>query len=89
MKYLLFLLGLVYINIGFGQEDFYHEDYIYQENIKSVKFYATNNPLSYPVSNLSGIPLYFEFDDIDGDNKNYYYKILHCDMDWNISIVIE
>jgi len=89
MKYLLLLLGFVYINIGFGQEDFYHEDYIYQENIKSVKFYATNNPLSYPVSNLSGIPLYFEFDDIDGDNKNYYYKILHCDMDWNISKEIE
>ena len=89
MKYLLLLLGFVYINIGFGQEDFYHEDYIYQENIKSVKFYATNNPLSYPVSNLSGIPLYFEFDDIDGDNKNYYYKIIHCDMDWNISKEIE
>ena len=31
------------------------------------------------------IPLYFEFDDIDGDSKSYYYKILHCDMDWNIS----
>ncbi len=89
MKYLLLLLGLVYINIGFGQEDFYHEDYIYQENIKSVKFYASNNPLSYPVSNLSGTPLHFEFDDIDGDNKNYYYKILHCDMDWNISKEIE
>ncbi len=79
---ILFLFAFGFAN---SQEDFYHEDYVYQENIKSVKFFAGNNPLSYPVSNLSGIPLYFEFDDIDGDSKNYYYKIVHCDMDWNIS----
>ncbi len=89
MRIFYFFLALLFTDIGFGQQDFYFEDYTYQENIKSVKFYAGNNPLSYPVSNLNGTVLHFEFDDLDGDNKNYYYKIIHCDMDWNVSKDIE
>ena len=85
MRIFIAILILFVFDFANSQEDFYHEDYVYQENIKSVKFYAGNNPLSYPVSNLRGVTLHFEFDDIDGDSKNYYYKIVHCDMDWNIS----
>jgi hypothetical protein len=70
----------------FSQDISRTDDYVFVENIKSVKFFAGNNPLSFPVSDLDGnIPLIFEFDDTDGDSKSYYYKIVHCDMDWNIS----
>ncbi len=69
----------------FGQDNFYFEDYVYVENIKSVKLFAGNNPLAFPISNLSGTPLFFEFDDIEGDSKDYYYKIIHCDRNWNPS----
>lgn len=61
-------------------------DFVYVANIKSVKFYSSSNPLTYPISDMSGsISLNFSFDDLDGDTKSYYYKIVHCDMDWNIS----
>jgi len=81
---LLFFIAVSYFS--YGQEDYYTEDYVYQENIKSVKFFANNNPLSYPISNVnSTTPLYLSFDDIDGDSKDYYYKLVHCDMNWEIS----
>lgn len=89
IRFYTILLFLFLIQLLQAQEDFYFEDYVYQDNIKSVKFFAGNNPLSYPVSSLSGAQLYFEFDDLDGDAKNYYYKIVHCDMDWNKSKEID
>ena len=62
------------------------DDYVYTPDIKSVKFYASSNPLSSPISDVLGnIPLTFEFDDISGESRSYYYKIIHCDMDWNVS----
>ncbi len=71
---------------SYAQENFYTEDYVYAENIKSAKFYAGNNPLNYPVSDISGSPvLILSFDDIEGDSKDYYYSIIHCDRNWNIS----
>lgn len=80
------LIAFISAFYSFSQEINRTDDYVYVENIKSVKFFAGNNPLSYPISNLEGnIPLYFEFDDTDGDSKSYYYKIVHCDMNWNIS----
>jgi hypothetical protein len=87
VKRLLFLIVIFLHSFNiFAQEISRTDDYVYVPSIRSVKFFAGNNPLSFPVSDLSGsIPLYFEFDDIDGDSKSYYYKILHCDMDWNIS----
>ena len=80
------IYGLLIFNCSFSQEIIQTNDYVFVENIKSVKFFAGSNPLSYPVSNLEGsIPLYFEFDDTDGDSKSYFYKIIHCDMNWNVS----
>ncbi len=85
MRFLLLLSVLLSFVPSFGQDNFYFEDYVYMQNIKSVKFFAGNNPLSFPVSNLSGTPLHFEFDDLDGDSKDYYYKIIHCDRNWSPS----
>jgi len=85
LKFLFFINLVLITNVVYSQEDYYFEDYVYQENIKSVKLYSGNNPLSYPISDLNGSPINLEFDDIDGDSKDYYYKILHCDMNWNLS----
>lgn len=90
MHLIYFILLLLSFSPLFGQ-DYYIEDYVYQENIKSVKLFASNNQLSFPVSNLDNpiTPLHLEFDDIEGDDKNYYYKIIHCNMDWEVSENIE
>lgn len=81
IAFLLFAFGFSY-----SQEDYYTEDYVYVDYIKSAKFYAGNNPLNYPVSDISGNPaLILSFDDIEGDSKDYYYSIIHCDRNWEIS----
>lgn len=87
LNFIQILLVFIFsINFSLAQEDFYNEDYVYLENIKSAKFFAGNNALNYPISNIMGsTPLYLKFDDIEGDSKDYFYKIVHCDMDWNIS----
>ncbi|MEZ4908798.1 MAG: DUF5103 domain-containing protein [Saprospiraceae bacterium] len=86
-KIYIFIIMLVFTVINsYGQIVTSTEDYVYDPDIKSVKFYAGSNPLSYPVSDLSGsISLSLDFDDISGYFRSYYYKIIHCDMDWNIS----
>ncbi|MGE5357103.1 MAG: DUF5103 domain-containing protein [Deltaproteobacteria bacterium] len=86
LRSFLLIFTVFYSSYVFTQDISRSDDYVFVSNIRSVKFYAGNNPLSYPLSDLSGsIPLFFEFDDTDGDSKSYYYKIVHCDMDWKIS----
>lgn len=69
-----------------SQEIYRTDDYVYVENVKSVKFYAGSNPLSFPISDINGsVPLRFEFDDLEGSYFRYYYKIVHCDMNWAVS----
>lgn len=62
------------------------ENYIYQENIASVTFRLEDLFLSLPVVNLgSDLPLVLEFDDLDGDVKDYTYTFVHCDQYWKQS----
>jgi len=69
-----------------GQDDYYNYDYVYVDNIASVKFYAGNNPLAYPITTVRGNPpLILKFDDLEADSKDYFYKIIHCDSDWQAS----
>ena len=86
MRSILIALFLFIIGYLYSQTDYYTEDYVYVENIKSAKLYAGNNPLNFPVSDIYGTPaLYLSFDDIEGDAKDYYYSIIHCDRNWEIS----
>jgi hypothetical protein len=82
MKYFLFFcLGIYWIPVRCQQPD-----YIYYPAIHSVKFYKTGDPLSYPVIQLnSRETLELNFDDLDGDVKNYYYTYQLCNADWSVS----
>lgn len=78
-----------------AQEDEYvlpevrNEDYTYRPNIRSVRLYPSDSQTDYPIVALhSGTQLILEFDDLDGYNKNYYYKIIHCNADWTPSTII-
>ncbi len=67
-----------------------YEDYIYVPNIRSVQFYVKGLTLSYPIAEIGGAaPFILEFDDLDGDVKDYFYRIIHCDMNWQPSQVSE
>jgi hypothetical protein len=59
---------------------------IYQDNIRSVTFKVEDLFLSLPVITLGAqLSLTLEFDDLDGDVKDYTYTFVHCDQYWKPS----
>ncbi|MBS1647439.1 MAG: DUF5103 domain-containing protein [Bacteroidetes bacterium] len=63
-----------------------YDDWTYVPNIKSILFYQSAFVLSNPVIELnSGQQLTFTFDDLEADNKTYYYTLIHCDAYWKPS----
>ncbi|MCB0593164.1 MAG: DUF5103 domain-containing protein [Lewinellaceae bacterium] len=73
-----------------AQESFPNEDFIYMDYLRSVKFHTEGLFLSYPVIELGGAArLTLSFDDLDGDTKDYFYKVVHCDRDWQRSQLAE
>lgn len=82
----VFLFSLPIIK---AQEDnFYYENAVYNENIKTVLLYREGFDLSDPVYELGEeTPLVFKFDDLSPEAKDYYYTIVHCDASWNESFM--
>lgn len=67
-------------------DQFYYQNSVYREEIKSVQLYRDKNELSNPVIELgSDVQLVLKFDDLSEDSKNYSYTVIHCDVDWNES----
>ncbi len=50
-------------------------------NIKTVSF-VQNNQNVVPIFKL-GDGFQFQFDDLFGNEANYYFEIVHCDYNWN------
>jgi hypothetical protein len=71
-------------------ENFYYEDAVFKEDIKTVQMYRYGFELSNPVWEMGEeTPLVFMFDDLSGEVKDYYYTIVHCDADWNESFILQ
>jgi hypothetical protein len=85
-KILLFPLLLLSL-LAFSQDaNLVYYDYIYLDNIKSVKFHVTGLPTTMPAIDLNGPSnLFLSFDDMDGGAKDYVYSIVHCDANWRPS----
>lgn len=70
------------------EENFYYENAVFLENIKTVQMHREGFDLSDPIHELGEeTPLVFKFDDLSAEVKNYYYTIVHCDADWNESFM--
>ena len=54
--------------------------------IKSVQIYSNTSQSQLPVLRL-GDPLNLSFDDIIGDEADYYYTITHHNYDWTPSVL--
>lgn len=94
IKNYLFILFLTTFNIiqSSAQRDIYvtesakNYDFNYSEFISSIRFYPEDSEIDYPILELgSSRKLILEFDDLEADNKNYFYKIIHCNYDWTPS----
>jgi len=63
-----------------------YEDWVYKPTIKSVLLHEVSWELSPPLIDFeSGQQLQLSFDDMEGDNKNYWYTVIHCDALWKPS----
>lgn len=77
-KYYL-LLFVVLIHTGtYSQESI---EVLEPDYIKSVKIHARKANAFAPIIRL-GETLQFSFDDLEGDEKEYHYKLTHCTSDW-------
>jgi len=54
------------------------------EYIKSVVLHAKRANAFVPIIKL-GNTLTFSFDDTEGDEKEYTYKLTHCTANWEVS----
>ena len=84
--YLIILLKIVYVHIALGNDDFVFQDYVYNNNIKTVQFKGVSTQTSnFPIIQLNKGTLYFSFDDLSEDAKEYTYRVIHCDRNWQPS----
>lgn len=60
------------------------EEKIEPQNIKTIQFTGTTAQSELPIISL-GDNLTLSFDDINGNEEDYYYKITHYDFDWTPS----
>jgi len=88
-KTLITIIVIFLAIISFAQnENFYYENAVYRENIKTVMAYRDGFELSNPIMGLNeDMSLIFKFDDMSDDVKDYFYTIIHCDADWNESFI--
>lgn len=56
-------------------------------HIKTIVFKGPTDD-QFPIIKI-GEPIYLEFDDILANEQDYYYKITHCDYDWNKSSLLK
>jgi len=94
--YLKRALFITFLNIVFtfnsgaiGKTDqYYYQNAVYRDEIKSVQLYRVGNELSNPIIELgSDAKLVLKFDELAEDVKNYSYTIIHCDINWNESFI--
>nr|WP_249356247.1 DUF5103 domain-containing protein [Maribacter sp. ACAM166] len=57
------------------------------DNIKSIIFKGPTGD-QFPIVKTRE-PIYLEFDDVLANEQDYYYKIIHCDYDWNKSSLLK
>ncbi len=57
---------------------------VYKPSIRTAQLYAYGNPEGLPILMLNGNNrIELEFDDLEGNVKNYYYTYMLCDYNWN------
>jgi len=66
------------------------QDMVYSRSIGSPQLYMQGYQMSYPIIRLnSSDQMELQFDDLDGDVKNYYYTFQLCNEDWTPADVSE
>ncbi|MGB0430526.1 MAG: DUF5103 domain-containing protein [Bacteroidia bacterium] len=87
------ILTIIYICIqcvGSVRAQTVYSNFIHKNNIRSVQFKGLDDKQVYPVLQLgTNQKLALDFDDLDGELKDYQYTIVHCDYDWTESNLMQ
>lgn len=81
MRRLFLYLLLIYFSKGISQKN---QEITPPEHIKTIILKELTSEKQVPLIEL-GKTLHLSFDDINGDEADYYYKIKHCNFDWTTS----
>jgi Domain of unknown function (DUF5103) len=89
-----FLLLIVLISqSAIGQKALTFSDQSYEEEIRTIMLYpgegGARNNLRPAVVPLQKQNLILEFDDLHGERSNYYVKLIHCNVDWTKSALMD
>jgi hypothetical protein len=75
-----YLIGFLFTSVlSIAQTSVLSPDYI-----KSVQLTASEGNTFVPIISKQGF-VTLSFDDLEGDEKDYYYLLEHCDKSWNTS----
>ena len=65
-----------------------YDDYVYDDSIKTVLLHKTNAQMSYPIINIKrNESVQLSFDDLRRENSIYNYTVIHCDANWEPSVL--
>ncbi len=81
---LFFAFSFSYQSVLFGQV--IAEEIPDAEYIKTVQLYGDSEFAGIPIIKL-GTPFKITFDDVNGDEADYYYRITHYNFDWTPSVL--
>lgn len=88
-RLLLGLLGIATVALG-QNTSLKNYNHVYEPHIQTVQFHPVSSELDPPIVRLQqGTPIRLAFDDLEADNKNYSYSIIHCDRNWQPSDLSE
>jgi len=80
---ILFFLFLGYATFAGDAYNFNFRDEIYDEDVRTVSLEVNNLPTNFPVISLSsGQFVMLKFDDLSNEERNFYYRVIHCDKNW-------
>lgn len=79
-----FLFGILIFNSGFSQA----VEILPPDFIKTITFKGQTNQGQLPILRL-GDPFTLEFDAVNGNEEDFYYKIEHFDFDWQPSQLVK
>lgn len=67
-----------------------YEDCTYEPQIGTVQLYSSGDELNYPflVLGQAGV-LTLEFDDLKREAQQYSYTVIHCDANWQQSMLLQ
>ena len=86
MKYFLLVIFIIsHFFCSAQNSNIVYSDTIFFSNIKTVNLHKQGWELSYPVLELGNTPLLLSFDDLNDEESDYSYKLIHCKSNWESS----